>query len=321
MSFKNYIFLFTISFSLGAYSQVNDNSIEPNNYESLSACQKQEIIWNKINETKHSILPRFENFGFIQLVKMSFQNMNNKVDTFSDFAPINWVKYIHRRAVVAKTKFVVEEPRFTGIFTGAQCSLLRLSLTFDPSSRGVAPGLAFKIFRDKIYSANISALYALNGQDQDYNFFRNPLSNIVPTGEGIGAKLVKKIFEKATNKAEHLKTLDMATFNSQGVKSEKVIDPVQLFFIPIFKNKESISSTEHDIRQDLLTISSGSPIYEVRALTKEYANIDYSKYTVPMILNYAERAIKIGTIITTSKFIASSFGDDRLLFRHEVHQK
>ncbi len=315
MAMKKILIVLFFLFNAGA------EEILPAQYEQLKGCEKQELLWDKVLKTKHEKLPKYEKFGFIQVVKMSFQSMKKKVNNFSDVSPKGWKKYLHRRGAMAKVKFVPENSEFSGIFQGAECALLRLSLTFDPKKRGVAPGLALKVFRDKVHSANISALYALKGQGKNYNFFSNPLSNIVPTGSGFGAKLVKKIFEKVTDKAEQLKVDDMSFYNTKGLKNIKSKTPVQLFFVPIYSKKSQIKSTPHDIREDLLKIPQGTRLYEVRALGPEFSKVDYSKYKVPMIPNYVKVSKKIGEIITTSEFLASSFGDDGILFRHEVHKK
>jgi len=293
----------------------------PKNYETLSACEKQEVLWENVKRTEYKDLPVFSSFGFSQLLKMSFQSMKKKVGYSSDISPKGWKKYLHRRGAMAKVKFIATDSKFSGVFQGAQCALLRLSLTFDPKRRGVAPGLALKILRDGMHSANISALYALNGQGQNYNFFFNPLSNIVPIGSGFGAKLVRKIFERVTSKAEQVRAYDMSEFNMYGVKANKVNTPVQLFFNPIYKMKSQVSSQAHDVRRDFLKIAQGSTLYEVRALGQEFSKIDYSKYKVPMIANYLQVSKKIGEIVTTSDFLASSFGDEGIFFRHEVHEK
>ena len=60
---------------------------------------------------------------------------------------------------------------YSGVFQGAECAFLRLSLTFDPKKKGVAPGLALKVLRDGLPSTNVSSLYSLDGQGKDYNFF------------------------------------------------------------------------------------------------------------------------------------------------------
>ncbi len=280
------------------------------------------MIWNEIIKTKHSELPEFSNFGLKEVIKMGLQKMKKKTEVNSDIAPKGWEKYLHRRGVVAKVKFVPDSTNeMSGVFQGSDCGILRLSLTFNPAQRGVATGLAWKLFRNSTHSANISALYSLSGQGKNYNFFANTLSNIVPIGSGLGPKLVHSIFSRVTSKPEELKTTDMASISSDGKKINKIIEPTQLFFVPLLNSKYKFSSKAHDIRKDLLKIKSGEAIYHVFALGPEFKNIDYSKYKINMLPNYLDKAKPVGKIILDSNFVASEFGDQGLLFRHEVHKK
>ena len=164
----------------------------PSNYQELSSCQKQSFLWKEIESSRHDSLPDYNKMNAFKLIAMGFQSMTQKITHEHDVAPKGWKKYLHRRGAVAKVKIVPTKGNiYTGAFKGVDCALLRLSLTFKPTKkRDVAPGLALKILRDKVPSANISALYQLEGQKKNYNFFAHPLSNIVPIGTGAGPRLV-----------------------------------------------------------------------------------------------------------------------------------
>jgi hypothetical protein len=221
---------------------------------------------------------------------------------------------------MAKIKVVSLSPKYTGVFQGADCGLLRLSLTYRAAGeRPVAPGLALKVLRDGSPSANISALVSLEGQGKDFNFFKNPMSNIVPISDGFGQKLVHKIFRSVSGYPEELVANDMALIDAQGRKSEKVVSPRQIFFIP--KADLKFSSDEHDVREDILSIPAGSTIYQLHILADKYLDYDYSKYSPTDVEKFVKESEHVADLVTTSEFLASEFGDDGIFFRHQIRPK
>lgn len=289
----------------------------PANYDAMKACEKQDILWDKIVDSTYKKLPANKKLGLPQVLAMAQQGLSAKGIHYSDFAPNKWVKYLHRRASIAKVKIISHERKYTGIFEGAECALLRLSLTYKVSGgKPVAPGLALKVLRDGQPSANVSALVSLNGQEKDHNFFKFPMSNIVPVGEGIGQALVHKIFKGMTKYPEELMVSHMAEVGANGEKVQNVVSPRQLFFVPVLTQK--FSSDAHEVREDFATIPEGTKIYEIRALPEKYAGFDYDKYTAEMAAEFVKESEHVADIITTSDFVSSSFGDDGIFFRHQV---
>lgn len=289
----------------------------PNNYESMLACEKQDVLWDKIQASAYKELPEYQKFGIPQIWGMGKQEIAIKGNYHSDFAPAGWKKFLHRRGALAKIKVVPVAGQFTGVFQGADCGLLRLSLTYKTTdSRPVAPGLALKILRDKTFSANISALVSLDGQGKEFNFFKFPMSNIVPIGEGFGQKIVHKIFSKASHYPEELLLNDMASTDSHGVTIKESVSPRQLFF----KSGPGLafSSSEHDVREDFLSIPEGTVVYKVYALSEKHLKFDYSTYTAIKASKFLKEAQHIADIVTTSEFIASDFGDDGIFFKHQL---
>jgi hypothetical protein len=289
-------------------------------YEAQSACDKQAQLFERAQATRYETLPGFSKLGLFQLLGLAFQNLKPKGNHASDFAPEGWRKYLHRRGVLAKVRIVPRENRYTGLFQGAECSLLRLSLTFKPAGRkAVAPGLALKILRDGVPSANVSALVSLEGQGKDFNFLANPLSNIVPIGTGFGLKQVHKIFKKLSPFPEELLAVDVARVDSHGVPAETIVAPRQLFFVP--ERELGFSSTEHDVREDLLAIPAGTTLYQLRALPSDrHADFDYSEYTAEKAAEFLAESEHVADIVTSSEFVASRFGDEGIFFKHQLRQ-
>ncbi|MFT6068438.1 MAG: hypothetical protein ACJAT2_000205 [Bacteriovoracaceae bacterium] len=292
----------------------------PKDYEKLDGCKKQEFLWKEIEDSKHSKLPKFEKMNVFKLVGMGFQSMTKKVEHAYDVAPDDWKKYLHRRGAVAKVKIVASpESNLTGVFQGAECALLRLSLTYKPTKkRDVAPGLALKVLRDKMPSANVSALYTLEGQGKNYNFFKNPLSNIVPIGSDIGLKLVHSIFKRVTDYPEQLGTKDMASFDSEGNKIASINSPKQIFFVPTEAISKKFSDKKHDVREDFLTIDSGTVLYKIYSVDSIHKDFNYHDYSIGKMEEFLKDSTMIGEVVMTSPFVASEFGDTKIFFKHQT---
>jgi hypothetical protein len=290
----------------------------PQNYEAMSGCEKQDVLWDRIQSSIYKELPDYKKLGLPQLMGMGVQALKLKGSLHLDFAPDGWKKYLHRRAGVAKVKISPVSSKYTGVFEGADCALLRLSLTYKTAgSKPVAPGLALKVLRDQTSSANVSALVSLDGQGKDFNFFKNPMSNIVPTGKDIGQKLVHGMFSRTSKYPEELVLQHMAQINSHGKKSLSPNSPRQLFFVP-GKSVKSFSSKEHDVREDFLSIPEGTVIFHIYALSDKYKIFDYSNYTPEMVSKFLSESEHIADIISASEFAASEFGDDGIFFRHQL---
>lgn len=289
-------------------------------YLNLTACEKQSELWKRALASKYQELPDFNNLGLMQFLAMTFQELKQKTDYDSDFAPKGWKKYLHRKGVLAQVEIISKSDHpYTGVFKGAPCALVRLSLTYNPKGdKPVAPGLALKVLRDKTPSANISALYTLDGQGKDFNFFKYPLSNIVPVGDNLGQKLIHRLFKRVSDYPEELMLRDLATVNVAGKTESKAINPVQIFFVPNPDLK--FSSTEHDVRTDLLSIKKGSLLFNVYALKNAPKGFDYANYKESDIATFIKRSQLIAEIKTTSEFVASQFGDAGIFFRHEVRE-
>jgi hypothetical protein len=274
-----------------------------------SAGQKQELLWQKIQQSQYDRDPPLTK---IDLIGLFLTSLGKKMDLMSDEAPQGWKKAIHAHGVVAKIKFVAApDTPFTGLFRGVDRALLRASVTGDPSDRGFAPGLAIKFLIDGKPSANFSALVSLVGQGQNYNFFEHEFSNIVPVVNDLGPRLINLIFSRVTRYPTKLYLEDFAKLTQKGQSESKPHYPSQIFLAPNPQLKFP-ATPPHDFRDDLKTISPNTKLFTVFA-------VDPAKVSDKLIdrPEYRQQAQEIGYIETTSEFIASSFGDSQLFFRHQ----
>lgn len=89
-------------------------------------------------------------------------------------------KYIHSVGTAGKCKFVSNGKHpYTGIFEGSDYGILRFSSAAEPKEDGqpLAPGMGLKFLRDGVDSANLVAMYSVDGQPGDWNFFSNDFVN------------------------------------------------------------------------------------------------------------------------------------------------
>jgi hypothetical protein len=67
---------------------------------------------------------------------------------------------------------------FTGIYQQADYGLIRFSSAVAPSeSKALAPGIGLKFLRDQGDSANLVAMFGVDGQPGDWNIFGNEFKN------------------------------------------------------------------------------------------------------------------------------------------------
>ncbi|MEW6491093.1 MAG: hypothetical protein AB1589_00880 [Cyanobacteriota bacterium] len=289
----------------------------PTDYESWSASQKQDFLWqNRILESKYEKLPPLQK---IDVPGLFLTFLKIKMDRLSDEAPIGWKKAIHAHGSVAKVKFIpTPDTPFTGLFKGADYGLLRLSVTGDPSDRGFAPGLALKLLVDGKPSENVSALVSLSGQGENYNFFANEMSNIVPVEQKFGPKFINLIFRRTSKFPTKLYLQGFGQIDQHGNRESNPDYPWQIFLVPN-ANVQFAESPPHDFRQDLATLAPETSLFSVYAVDPKQVGDDAAVRAADRIdqPGYRQKAQLIGQLETTSEFVSSFYGDSRLFFRHQ----
>lgn len=285
----------------------------PADYESWTASRKQAFLWDeKILKSKYDRLPALRKINVIGLFLTA---LRAKMDLHSDQAPRNWKKAIHAHASLAKIKFVpAPDTPFTGLFKGADYGLLRCSVTGDPADRGFAPGLAIKFLVDGKPSENFSALVSLTGQGNNYNFFVNEFSNIVPVVNQFGPKLINFIFRRVSRYPTKLSLQDLSETDQHGQTQLTPRYPAQIFLVPN-PSIQFPDSPPHDFRDDLATIAPGTQLFSIYGIDSSL-----EEKVAPNGLDQPasrQNAQWIGSIETTSEFVCSAYGDSQLFFRHQ----
>ncbi|QCF27138.1 peroxidase family protein [Hydrocarboniclastica marina] len=292
----------------------------PEAYETWSAEQKQNHLWtNGVLRTEYQDgqMPAIDPVDIGGLISSVLWD---KVNRESDVAPAGYDKPIHANGVTAKVAFqAVGGHPYTGLFTGADHGILRLSVTGDPNDRGFAPGLALKLFNDGKRSQNISALYTLSGQDSNHNFFANEMSNYVSpeANDTLGSTV---LFSLVTTKPTLLMANDISEVNQDGTSVADAVAPTQIYFVPNEELRAVFDESPHDFRDDLLTLGEGTKLYDVYATSENIRSSIFPSRNRRLAEERRNSAVKVGELTTTSEMVASQFGDSGMFFKHERYE-
>ena len=121
-------------------------------------------------------------------------------------------KFIHSVGVVATAEWrSLGGHGYTGVFTGSQHVIIRMSLASqpDPQQLKTTPGIALKFLRDGVDSGNMVAMFSVDGQ-QSWNFFRNNFTNHIPPLDGLALAPLGAKFSTATKNIGQVGLSNMA---------------------------------------------------------------------------------------------------------------
>jgi hypothetical protein len=245
------------------------------------------------------------------LAKIFLESMNPTMEFQGDSFPEGRSKLIHSVGVVGKVQFVPEaDSPYTGFFQGADSLVLRMSLAKEPDQTkttaeeaydNFTPGFALKFLRDGKPSANLVAMFGVNGVPT-WNFFGKDFSNHIPGASGAALKALAQKFSTATDNIQSVGLKEFSTTDQNGNTLQTQVYPWKLIFRAPASLKNSFPDNfEKDYKEQLMSISSGTVLYDV------YAVQDPSQA--------CEK--KIGVLKLTSKFTTSKFGDEKLFFQHQ----
>ncbi|WP_416398628.1 peroxidase family protein [Allohahella sp. A8] len=292
----------------------------PAEYEQWDADAKAQHLWtNGVMRTAYDAnelpaIPPVNIGGLIDSILWT------KVNRVGDVAPAGYEKPLHPKAAVARVKFVpAAGSQYTGLFQGADHGLLRLSLTGDPADRGYAPGLALKLFADGKPSENISALYTLSGQGDNYNFFANEMSNYVSpeANESLGSTI---LFSLVSTKPTLVMANAMAEVRQDGSAVASPKAPTQIYFVPGADVRGVFASDPHDFREDLMALPQGVKVYDVYATSASIRSSIFPSLNRRYANERRQGATKIGELHTSTPFVASAFGDSGIFFKHQRYE-
>jgi hypothetical protein len=288
---------------------------------SLTACQKTDLMWNdKIIPTIYSELPALTAPGvwdLFTLAKTSFTIRSLTND--SDELDVGHRKLVHAWGAEARFRFVSSKSvkGYTGIYeSGSDCVIGRLSMATKPTKTTTVPALALKFFISGHKSENLQIMNSTSGQ-QSHNFFEMPFSNIIPPPDSFTKRLMQKLFRKAAvafgakdPDPTHLTVEHLAKIQVDGNAVMTPKSPYRLIFKPTIAASALMkeSTVDTDFRTNLARYPVGQTMYDVYALDEGESSDDLPTSKL------------VGQLIPTTNIVASSYGDEKLNFQHNMEK-
>ncbi|KTD25415.1 Uncharacterised protein [Legionella lansingensis] len=274
----------------------------PDNYQHLSAQQKQDLLWDEITKSHDADpLPPLAGNSFKDVLEklQGLFNLSPTFDHTSDELPKGRVKIIHTNGSVGKIAFIpAPNHPFTGIYRTGGIGLARLSLANPPADDNYIPGMAIKFLISEYPSVNLQVMNLLEGQKGSWNYFAKDFSNQIPHPTSWTLKAIEKIFEWTRDPANDLPLWHLAAWTSEGRFEGIPIFPERVSFRPSSTVNDLIpENSREDFRTSFLKVPMG-PIYEVYG---EHQGTEYH----------------IGTLMLESTLLASNYGDKKLFFQHQ----
>lgn len=289
------LFIAGSTFSVANAQEFSDS------YESNTAEQKQTELWSILEREKgtSSDYP-----SALELIQFLCDDFSLTLSHGKDSLPYKHKKGIHSVGGVARATWQsVGNHSYTGLFEGETRAMVRLSLAINS---GFVPGIAIKLFRDGLTTANFVAMNSVESSDYP-NYFGKNFSNHIPKPESFLTLFLGKQFGRVTKNTERVGLSDISTFKQDGEKIDDPQFPFQLRLQPNSNLTERFDSfiasddSDMNLMDQLETIESGTKLYDVYALESP----DDTK------------EIKIAQLFSDSEMITSRAGDEFLFFQHQ----
>ena len=296
------LFVLTVSNSAAFATAVDQPG-----YEEQSAATKQQVLQTQIEATEYQTLPQWTGLEPLSMFGLALNPIRSMVRNFfnvtldrnSDVLPQGRKKGIHTYGSTVAIEFVADgNSQFTGLYQGVTYGMARLSLATKPSATNTVPGIAVKFLVDGKPSLNFVAMYSLNGQPS-YNFFANEFSTFVELPSSGPLKILGAAFGTATKEPSKVDSAFLGNINQDGSSVASPAAPQRLTLVPN-RAQLKFDDEQHEVRDDLASIAIGTTLYEVYG-----AGVD------------GKNQVYIGRIVTSSRVVASKFGDESLFFRHQ----
>jgi uncharacterized protein YceK len=323
------ILVYIISIVVGIGVLAGCSSIQPSTSAiitdtstlSLTACQKADSMWNdKIIPTLYGDLPALTAPGvrdLFSLAKTSFTIRSLTND--SDELDVGHRKLVHAWGAEARFRFVSTKSArgYTGIYeSGSDCVIGRLSMATKPTKTTSVPALALKFFVSGHPSENLHIMNSTSGQ-KSHNFFEMPFSNIIPPPDSFAKRLIQRIFRKAAvaygakdPDPTHLTVEHLAKIQVNGTAVVTPKSPYRLIFKPTMAASALMkdATVDSDFRTNLARYPVGQVMYDVYAVDEGESPDDLPANKL------------VGHLIPTTKIVASSYGDEKLNFQHNMEK-
>ncbi|MEV7285040.1 hypothetical protein AB0O01_10860 [Streptomyces sp. NPDC093252] len=270
-------------------------------YERHSAADKQRMLWQRVLASRYPVLPAPRRVtGPVPAARIVKGLLAGGRGTFRRHLDTTEprTKLSHPLGVVATAEFRgLPGVRAGGVLDG--CPLLvRLSIGGHPEEGGFSPAMAVKFLIDGHPSVNLHVTASIDGQEGPQDFFRDPLTNILPEPVSAAGRLSRPLLARVIGLPDPFRMdIDHLTFRDRtGAINYGGAPPHQILFRPALSPRPRWRA---DVREELMTVAAGSALYAA-----EVCHAPGGEFT------------SVGSVVTTSEFAASEFGDRVLHFHH-----
>ena len=185
-----------------------------------------------------------------------------------------------------------------------------------PTETTTVPALALKFFISGHTSENLHIMNSTSGQ-KSHNFFEMPFSNIIPPPDSFAKRLIQRIFRKAAvafgakdPDPTHLTVEHLAKIQVDGTAVVTPKSPYRLVFKPTMAAGALMkdATVDTDFRKNLARYPVGQAMYDVYAVEEGESPDDLPASKI------------VGQLIPTTNIVASSYGDEKLNFQHNMEK-
>lgn len=280
----------------------------PEDYVGLSAAEKLDLLWERVSAAPYEpdALPAAVPgpLGRRHLFRAKYDA--GSFTHVSDVLPPGREKLIHRWGTCARVRVEVDQPRsFTGFLETGGVGLIRFSDALGGPE--FVPTLALKIPVDGKPSLNFFANPGERRSPKDRDFLSKMFSNGTPAPKGALATLLAGRFEAGAASLGATRVyanyLPLHHLAGAHVDGSEVGSPVVPDRLELRATAEAHAAYAEgvDFRLGLAALEPGTRVFEISVAERIDAE-----------------AVPLGHLTLDTRPVASSFGDDRLFFQHDV---
>jgi hypothetical protein len=309
--------LATASLALSAAGQPT-----PAVYDALPAKQKADALWSLI--TSDSAGGSFMNPIETLAYASSTAYLNQMQSVSADWREPRHKKITHGKGAQARAHITWLPNEYSGMFQQADHCIIRMANAAMPGTVAMTaygPNLAIKCLNDGAASANLQAIWQLDGyaelpagKTKSCSYFEAPLSSHTPLRDNISAALLDTFvvdFQKVDPHSMLIGTSQFAKVKQHGAESTPPTS-VNFPFGVVFKPKPGLNDVPCEFDQYISQLlhgevfANGTGIYDIYAVAEPWTSRPAG----------APNVTKIGELSLDSPFVSSTFGDTRLFFKH-----
>lgn len=270
---------------------------EPMGYNAWPADEKLAFHLARDEDTRYEKPPAGSLATTVGNLCRSLLVLNRIFDVDSDFRPLGLRRSIHPIGVTAGGEFVPEpNTPYTGVLKTGALVYLRLS-TAVPGQ--MIPGISVKYLIDGKNSVDTVSIHEL-GPQKGRDFFLNELLTTIPDAKG-AVKLGAFLFSLAKKNPTSLSPSNLCQVDRFGHVENSPRIPFNIVYEPTAAVKGLIPpDSKNAFQTDVMNkVPAGTAMYDVYAIAKK-----------------GGVKVKIGTIRTSSPFLATEHGDHEIFVRH-----